>query len=144
MGWLLRQVRVVEVQIADQGAVGEGGQVRDGRVPRAPQRRAVGNRDCLRNPAGDHARLGCPRTEGAGQAVQNAALDFVDNVGGQAFVTERLHVGGEAIGNHVGSPSQTERAQTKLYHTSNGRKDPILLLDSDTDQTWSSSNAAKY
>src|SRR2546426_400240 len=63
MGRLLGQVRVVEVQIADQGAVGEGGQVREGRVARAPQRRAVGDRDRLRDPAGDHAGLGCPRAE---------------------------------------------------------------------------------
>src|SRR2546428_10906086 len=138
MGRLLGQVRVVEGQRAGQGAVGEGGQVREGRGPRAPQRRAVGKRDCLRGPAGDHARLSCPRAEGAGQAVQNAALDFVDNVGGQAFVTERLRVGGEAIGNHVGSPSQTELGQTKLYHTSNGRRTAILLWYLDTDQPWSS------
>src|SRR2546426_1015478 len=102
MGRLLRQVRVVEVQIADQGA------------------------------------------EGAGQAVQDAAIDFVDNVGGQAFVTERLRIGGEAIGNHGGSPSQTERAQTKLYHTSNGRRTAILLWYLDTDQPWSWYMTAKY
>src|SRR5436309_8332512 len=104
MSRLLGQVRVVEVQIADQGAVGEGSQVRESRVARAPQRRAVGNRDRLRDPAGDHAGPGCPRAEDAGQAVQNAALDFVDDLCGQVFVTERLRVGGEAIGNHAGSP----------------------------------------
>src|SRR5205823_3702091 len=89
-----------------QGAVGEGGQVREGLVGRAPQRRAAGNRDRLRGPAGDHARLGRPCTEGAGQAVQDAALDFVDDVGGQVFVTERLRVRGKAISNHEGSPSK--------------------------------------
>src|SRR5436853_128655 len=85
MGRLLGQVRVVEVQIADQGAVGEGGQIREGRVGRAPQRRAVGDRDRLRDPAGDHARFSRPRAEGAGEAVQDSALDFVNDLSGKFF-----------------------------------------------------------
>src|SRR5437879_5708517 len=138
MGRLLGQVRVVEVKIADQGAVGEGGQIREGRVGRAPQRRAVGDRDRLRDPAGDHARFSRPRAEGAGEAVQDSALDFVNDLSRQVFVTERLRVGGEAISNHRGFPSQTERAQRKLYHTTDGRRTAILLWYLDTDRSVSS------
>src|SRR5881628_1426360 len=102
---LLRQVGIVKIQIPDQRSVGEGGQVRQSLVDGAPQSRASCNLDRLGQVTSNPAGWRVPGAEGAAQAVQGAAFDFMDNGRRETAVGQRPVVLSEAIGDHGGTPS---------------------------------------
>src|SRR5436853_3321117 len=100
-----RQVGIVKVQIPDQRSVGEGGQVRQSLVAGAPQSRASCNLDRPGQATSNAAGWRVPSAEGAAQAVQDAAFDFMDNGGRETAVGQKPIVLSEAIGDHGGAPS---------------------------------------
>ncbi len=73
-----REVRVVAVEIAEQDAVGEGGEI--GRRPMLAAEIAgtrIGG-DAIRETAGDVRRASAPRTESATERIDQAAADLVN------------------------------------------------------------------
>ena len=100
MRWFLREVRIVEIEIADERAVGERGEIGQRFMIRPPERRAFGGLNRLTDPARDPAGQRVLCSKRTAEAVQDPPLDFVHHGAGQVIVAKRLAIPTQAIREH--------------------------------------------
>src|SRR5574341_228002 len=97
----LGEVGIVEVEISDERAVGERGEVGKGLMTGSPQGCAVRHLDGSSELTRDATGWRVPGAERAAEAVEDSPFDFVHHGTGQIIVTERLAVPSQTICEHA-------------------------------------------
>ena len=86
MSGFFGQICIVEIQIADHGAIREGRKIRRCPDLRSPQRGSFAQLSCACHAAGDPAGLSRPCPEGTGNTIKNPALDLMNDRGRKCLV----------------------------------------------------------
>ena len=103
-----RHVDVVEVEVAEGGAVGEGGEIGRGAAVCADHgRRSAARRE--RDLAADAHRRVVERREPAAERVGDDTLDLLDCRGVEIVVAKLCRIGGEALGKGRGLGARGDR-----------------------------------
>ena len=95
-----RDESVVEIEIAEHGAVGEGGEIGAGLGAADQHGRRLFCADVAGKLDRDPARTGAIAAEGAADGVENGAFDDAHDIVGDVLVFQTGSIAGERLGEH--------------------------------------------
>jgi len=93
-----REIRIVEIQIANHIAIGERCPIWRNPLVRAKQRRSFGDREACRDSARGGAWGRVPRPESRTERVYHTLFNTIYDRGGQIFKSHPGSVGGHSFG----------------------------------------------